>query len=201
MPIAAATMQSVILDSSANVLAQLIRLSRGEKSARGNAGFEVLEVLRFCIFSMIMSPPNWLWQVWLEKKFPGYITPTSSHYLATEIPLDPADEPARLTTWRDGKLSYKNLAIKLILDCITVGALVNVIGFLIIMGALRGLNLTQILQSIARNTIALLVASYYVWPLASIVAYCYISSEKRIVFLSVVGLCWGVYLSLVHLDV
>lgn len=43
----------------------------------------------------------------------------------------------------------------------------------------------------------IIFASYKVWPLASIVNFAVIPVEKRIVFLSSVGLGWGVYMALV----
>ena len=39
--------------------------------------------------------------------------------------------------------------------------------------------------------------SYKIWPVASIISFSFVPAEKRIVFLSIVGLAWGVYMSLV----
>lgn len=39
--------------------------------------------------------------------------------------------------------------------------------------------------------------SYKIWPVASIINFALVPVEKRIVFLSAVGLIWGVYLSVV----
>jgi hypothetical protein len=35
------------------------------------------------------------------------------------------------------------------------------------------------------------------WPIASIVSFTFIPVEKRIVFLSFIGMLWGIYMSLV----
>ena len=48
----------------------------------------------------------------------------------------------------------------------------------------------------SQDTFPILYASYKIWPLASIVNFAFIPVEKRIVFLSAVGLVWGVFLSL-----
>lgn len=48
----------------------------------------------------------------------------------------------------------------------------------------------------SQDTFPIIYASYKIWPLASIVNFALIPVEKRIVFLSAVGLVWGVFLSL-----
>ena len=48
-----------------------------------------------------------------------------------------------------------------------------------------------------QETIPIIVASYKIWPIASVINFSLIPVERRIVFLSAVGLCWGVYMSLV----
>lgn len=48
-----------------------------------------------------------------------------------------------------------------------------------------------------QKTIGIIVDSYKIWPVASIVNFALVPVEKRIVFLSSVGLIWGVYMSLV----
>lgn len=50
---------------------------------------------------------------------------------------------------------------------------------------------------VLQDTIPIIVAGYKIWPLASIVSFSLIPVEKRIVFLSAVGLVWGIYMSLV----
>lgn len=48
-----------------------------------------------------------------------------------------------------------------------------------------------------QETIPIIVAGYKIWPIASIISFSFIPVERRIVFLSAVGLCWGIYMSLV----
>lgn len=48
----------------------------------------------------------------------------------------------------------------------------------------------------SQSTFSIIYASYTIWPLASIVNFSLIRVEKRIVFLSLVGLVWGIFLSL-----
>jgi hypothetical protein len=67
------------------------------------------------------------------------------------------------------------------------------------------INCTVVLLSMLRvdyndyllqDTFPIIYASYKIWPLASVVNFALIPVEKRIVFLSLVGLIWGIFLSL-----
>lgn len=48
-----------------------------------------------------------------------------------------------------------------------------------------------------KDTIPIIVDGYKIWPIASVISFSLIPVEKRIVFLSAVGLFWGIYMSLV----
>ena len=48
-----------------------------------------------------------------------------------------------------------------------------------------------------KETVPVIVNGYKIWPIASIISFSFIPVERRIVFLSFIGLCWGVYMSLV----
>lgn len=52
-------------------------------------------------------------------------------------------------------------------------------------------------DTVPQETIAIIVASYKIWPIASIVSFSFVPVEKRIVFLSFIGFLWGIYMSLV----
>lgn len=47
------------------------------------------------------------------------------------------------------------------------------------------------------ETIPIIVDSYKIWPVASIINFSFIPVDRRIVFLSTIGVLWGVYMSLV----
>lgn len=53
------------------------------------------------------------------------------------------------------------------------------------------------MADIPQETIPIIVDSYKIWPIASIINFAFIPVEKRIVFLSSVGVLWGIYMSLV----
>ena len=49
----------------------------------------------------------------------------------------------------------------------------------------------------AKETLPIIVSSYKIWPLASIIInFVFGPAEKRLFFLSGIGLLWGIYMSL-----
>lgn len=52
-------------------------------------------------------------------------------------------------------------------------------------------------DTVPQETIPIIVDSYKIWPIASIVSFSFVPVEKRIVFLSFIGFLWGIYMSLV----
>ena len=55
------------------------------------------------------------------------------------------------------------------------------------------LNYTDDVQ----ETLPLIVSSYKIWPVASMVNFVFVPVERRIVFLSCVAVVWNIYLSLI----
>lgn len=98
-------------------------------------------------------------------------------------------------------LNWRNTMLKWFIDCITLGAIFNTIAFLLLMGLLKAKTMADIMETVRLETWPIIWAGYKMWPIASIVSFSLIPVEKRIVFLSGVGLIWGVYLSLVAAEV
>ena len=95
------------------------------------------------------------------------------------------------------KLDWRNTLSKWFIDCITLGAVFNTMAFLILMGLLKGKSFGEMGRAVQRDTVPIIVAGYKIWPIASILSFSLVPVEKRIVFLSAVGLGWGIYMSLV----
>ena len=95
------------------------------------------------------------------------------------------------------KRNWVNIARKWFTDCITLGALFNTTGFIVIMGILKGKSIALILFSLRTEMLGIIWDSYKVWPIANFISTTYIPVERRIVFLSGCGLIWNIYLSLV----
>ena len=183
----------------------------------------MLQLLRFVALSFMTTPPNYHWQQFLERIFPAYPSGRQAERL-DDIEMTPAiDAPelkegyeervAQITRDGESKFSLKNTVTKWFVDCITAGAIMNTIAFLILMGIMKGQAGPQIWSNIktvsfvhpssyfsthtSKETIPIIVAGYKMWPVASIISFSFIPVHRRIVFLSLVGLLWGIYMSLV----
>ncbi|EOD43733.1 Mpv17/PMP22 [Neofusicoccum parvum] len=200
-PMVNATLQAAVLSSCSNILAQIIDAYRSSRPLSFNA----LEFLRFVVLTLITAPPNYLWQQLLERTFPAYPRSASlshahrSPRVSTDGDLEKhGDEDGKVYVEEEKpKLDLKNTITKWFVDCITMGAIMNTVAFLVLMGFMKGQSSTQIGNNIRTETIPIIVAGYKIWPIASIISFSFIPVEKRIVFLSAVGLCWGIYMSLV----
>jgi protein Mpv17 len=180
------------------------------------------DLLCFIALNLIITPPNFLWQVFLEARFPSYtrrerrgkdhletgrstndldwLGPTSYGATLSDDDDDDDDEDNDIKpkqNWRDGQLNWVNLTKKLAIDCFTVGALVNIIAFFVIMGILKAMHPSDIMRSLRMDAVPMFVAGLKVWAPTSVIGYCAVPAEKRILYFSFIGLCWGIYLSLV----
>jgi len=86
------------------------------------------------IFTLLNCPPNFLWQEYLEQRFPGYTGPST---LAK----------GEKTVVVKRNLDVGNTIKKLALDQ-TVGATVNTVLFTAVIGALKGLGGGDIVDAI-----------------------------------------------------
>ncbi|THY20659.1 hypothetical protein D6D01_06661, partial [Aureobasidium pullulans] len=153
------------------------------------------------IFTLLTAPPNYLWQHALERVFPGRKPIDSTKTVLPRYEIREHDELLGEDVLRqeeeiETKLDWTNTMIKWFVDCMTLGALLNTAAFLILMGIMKGRSSGEIGSALRTDTIPIIYASYKIWPLASIINFALIPVEKRIVFLSAVGLVWGVFLSL-----
>ncbi|KAI8661395.1 hypothetical protein NCS55_01009600 [Fusarium keratoplasticum] len=202
-PIVAATLQAAALSSASNVLAQLIEARQQNRPVT----LDLLPLLRFVTLTLITAPPNYHWQQFLERTFPAYPSGRPQERIG-DIEMTPAEDApelkegyeermAEVNRDREPKFSMKNTLTKWFVDCISAGAIMNTVAFLIIMGVLKGQASSQIWSNIKTETIPIIVAGYKIWPIASIISFSFIPVHRRIVFLSFIGLLWGIYMSLV----
>ena len=92
-------------------------------------------IIPLLIFTILATPPNYLWQQYLERVFPGQT--------AQKRELDDGDKDAKVKY----RLNVRNTLTKFALDQ-TVGALVNVALFLGGIRFLRGLPVDECLQGV-----------------------------------------------------
>lgn len=193
-----ATTQAVSLSAASNVAAQVIEMYRAE----GPKALDLLQLGRFVLLGVMTAPPNYQWQLLLEKWFPAHArtSPASDN---SKDGRDIEKEGARQVEDARGKpkLNMRNTLAKWFVDCMTVGALVNTVAFLVLMGLMKGHGMGQIGENLRTETIPIVVAGYKIWPIASIVSFSFVPVEKRIVFLGFIGFLWGIYMSLVAANI
>ncbi|THW10140.1 hypothetical protein D6D24_08199 [Aureobasidium pullulans] len=197
-PIVSSTLQATAIAAASNVIAQLLE-QRSKQQAPTTV--PAADFLRFVIFTLLTAPPNYLWQHALERVFPGRKPIDSTKTVLPRYEIREHDEllgedVLQLEEEIETKLDWKNTMIKWFVDCMTLGALLNTAAFLILMGIMKGRSPGEIETALRTDIFPIIYASYKIWPLASIVNFALIPVEKRIVFLSAVGLVWGVFLSL-----
>ena len=66
-----ATVQASMLNNASSVLAQLLRHYK-TTGVFDPLAIEIIPVLQFLFWCLASTPPNFLWQEYLENKFPGY---------------------------------------------------------------------------------------------------------------------------------
>ncbi|THZ86799.1 hypothetical protein D6C84_02162 [Aureobasidium pullulans] len=197
-PIVSSTLQATAIAAASNVIAQLLE-QRSKQQA--STTISAADFLRFVIFTLLTAPPNYLWQHALERVFPGRKPIDSTKTVLPRYEIREHDELLGEDVLQqeeefETKLDWKNTMIKWFVDCMTLGALLNTAAFLILMGIMKERSPGEIGTALRMDTFPIIYASYKIWPLASIVNFALVPVEKRIVFLSAVGLVWGVFLSL-----
>ncbi|KAK4453342.1 hypothetical protein QBC34DRAFT_203066 [Podospora aff. communis PSN243] len=210
-PIVVATLQSAIIGAFSNLLAQVITTQTSKTPLQ----ISYPPILQFFLFALLSTPPNFLWQEFLETTFPAYhISPTSaavaSASASNEAELDEEAKTGRLV---EPKLNKGNTAIKTLLDQ-TLGAAVNTMLFSLFMHGIRmamegggagpwgEIRMERVdwgvVMGRARGEFwAILKAGWTFWPWVSLVNFCFLERvESRNLVGSLAGLGWGVYMSL-----
>lgn len=106
------------------------------------------------LLTLLTAPPNYHWQQFLERQFPAYIAPQPPQYQSIE--LQRIEEGEQLSTSQaeqspidsQGKFSLRNTLTKWFIDCMTAGAIMNTVAFLVIMGVLKGHSFAAVWQNI-----------------------------------------------------
>ncbi|KAK0392955.1 hypothetical protein NLU13_2449 [Sarocladium strictum] len=197
-PIMNATLQAAMLSTVSNLCAQVIEAYRAQRPL----SFDLAQLLRFVLLTFATAPPNYHWQQFLERTFPAYPPVQGDRGKEdTELKAMEAGEapppPVPGQPVGQPQFSLRNTLTKWFVDCITAGAVMNTIAFLILMGIMKGQSGSQISSNIRTEMIPIIVAGYKIWPIASIISFSFIPVHRRIVFLSFVGLLWGIYMSMV----
>ncbi|KAH7037433.1 uncharacterized protein B0I36DRAFT_314051 [Microdochium trichocladiopsis] len=139
-PMIRASRMAAVLAVISNLLAQSIKAyQRGTPLV-----IDWVPVFQFVVWALVNTPPNFLWQEFLESTFPAYhASPTREAVVSASKPGPAADDalegngeaapPPKLV---EPRLNKGNTAIKLLLDQ-TVGAALNTILFSLFMHTIQ----------------------------------------------------------------
>ncbi|KAK5663166.1 hypothetical protein OQA88_6583 [Cercophora sp. LCS_1] len=125
-PILKATAQSALIAALSNILAQAITAHNTSSPLTINW----IPVLQFFLFAIVSTPPNFLWQEFLESTFPAYhLAPSTAAVLsASKGNEKELDDEAREGKLVERKLNKGNTVAKTVLDQ-SLGAVVNTLMF------------------------------------------------------------------------
>ncbi|KAG6136516.1 hypothetical protein E4U12_001170 [Claviceps purpurea] len=130
-PIFSATLQAALLGAISNILAQLIQLYRNQTTLE----VDWIPVFQFLIFSIISTPPNFIWQDYLESTFPARnrmppsLPPAASSATHPQKPTSKTSpEQQQQQQQQQPPLNIRNTLTKFILDQ-TLGATLNTLLF------------------------------------------------------------------------
>ncbi|RDL33200.1 uncharacterized protein BP5553_08639 [Venustampulla echinocandica] len=183
VPILDTTLQAALMSAASNVVAQSLAIYQHKDfSAIDSAAF-----VYFTVFALLSTPPNFLWQEWLENSFPAIKKKNVGNLDKGLVPSQKGD-----------RLSVSNTAIKFLLDQ-SLGAGVNTMLFIVVMGMFKGLEWAQILDTLQRDFWQMILASYKVWPFVCLLNLVVVPFEYRMLVGNTVGFGWSVYLSLFQL--
>ncbi|KAK4102949.1 hypothetical protein N658DRAFT_495025 [Parathielavia hyrcaniae] len=136
-PIVKATVQTAVISAISNLIAQAITAHQSNTSLV----IDWIPVFQYALFSLLSTPPNFLWQDYLESTFPAYHMAPTRKAVASASASDEAelDDEAARGRIVEPSLNKRNTAVKTLLDQ-TAGAAVNTILFsLFIHGIRRGM--------------------------------------------------------------
>ena len=178
-PIASATTQAVVLNALSNAFAQGWTAYRTSSLS----SIDIATFFHFLINSILVTPPNYLWQKFLEDTFPTH----DEGQVETVKKSDTKSEK--------GQLSVKNTIIKFFLDQ-TIGCWVNTLVFILLMGLFKGRATKDILWTIKHDFWNMVFASYRLWPMVCLLNLVVVPFDYRMLVGNTAGFGWGVYVSL-----
>ncbi|KAJ0123125.1 hypothetical protein N8I77_010199 [Diaporthe amygdali] len=221
-PIVSATAQSAVLSATSNILAQAITAYRSDKQFV----IDWIPVFQFFLYTVVSTPPNFLWQDFLESTFPATKTVPSSEAIksASRSNEKELDREAREGKLVETKLDVPHTIIKFILDQ-TVGAAFNTLMFSFFTHSIKQamahrplttdpsagiafltsgkaidysqVDWRQVLELAKLEFYPIMVAGLSLWPAVSLFNFVVVKTvEGRNLVGSLAGVVWGVYMSL-----
>ncbi|OAP58803.1 hypothetical protein AYL99_06100 [Fonsecaea erecta] len=185
--IVSVTIQSAILKATANLTAQTLTL----RNIQSPAPIDWTRVIEFAVFGIVSAPLASVWQQFLEESFPSQqkLSPRNSSSDPVEV-----KEEGKKSRMRGG-LDWRSIVIKLILDQ-TIGQFLINITFLICTNGTRLGNWSSLIGEIQSRILAIVWASWKVWPWVAVVNFIWVPVEWRVLVASLVGFGWNIFLSI-----
>jgi len=187
-PIVTTTIQAVLINSVANIIAQFLEIKHSRSISTPvdpkPISVDVFRVLQFVTWTLLSVPPHFRWQQYLERTFPAY-------YEGRSFKSEEEGVPVVVTR----KRNFRNIFKKILCDqgC---AAPINCALFLLIMTLLRGGSFQEGIETIHNRFWALKLAGWRIWPLVGLFNYSFVPVDRRVIVSTIVGLCWNVFLAL-----
>jgi protein Mpv17 len=148
---------------------------------------DLVPISQFVIYTLVNVPINIAWQNAIEAAFPGSrpAAPAVKDGEKKKKPVAAQPDPPVV----------RNTIIKFLLDQ-TVGAAFNIPLFLVTIGLLQGQNVAQVVRTVQNDGWDIYKAGLKLWPAVSLTMFAAVPAEHRVIFGSLAGVGWNIYLSL-----
>ncbi|KAG5927030.1 hypothetical protein E4U42_002679 [Claviceps africana] len=215
--IVSATLQAALLGATSNILAQLMACHGRQTTLQVNW----IPVFQFLFFSIISTPPNFIWQQYLESAFPARAPAPSPKTSPSTTEPNPKSRPET----HPRPLNVRNTLVKFALDQ-TLGAAVNTFLFSMYIHSIHmampdapritgftkataywispgvidfsAVDVGVVLGAARAEFWTIVLAGIKLWPAVSLVNYTLVRTvEGRNLVGCIAGLGWGVYMSTV----
>jgi len=136
------TAQGAALAAASNTLAQGFTIYRDRTQTL--SAFDPVTLFHFVLYSVISTPPNYKWQLWLEDNFPS--NPKKKDVAAA--PEKKNDDNVKGEEEKQ-TLSVTNTIAKFVLDQ-SIGAAFNTLLFITMINLFRGAGYDKIVTAVQR---------------------------------------------------
>ncbi|KAK8090516.1 hypothetical protein PG994_000021 [Apiospora phragmitis] len=204
----ATALQNTCIKAAANLTAQLASRWHAEGTPEP---LDKQRILEFAFFGFIGALIGYEWHHALERHFPTRTRTFKRRRPAAasdnlEKGRDPEEKPAVAeansgscshgsgSSSGDLKISYRNVAAKLLLDQ-TVSLSLMITLFLIVTNILRLPTLALVFGVVRRKLWGLLRAGWTIWPAVGLVNFLWVPVRSRVLVASCVGFGWNIFLS------
>ncbi|KAG0303144.1 hypothetical protein BGZ98_006965 [Dissophora globulifera] len=172
------------------ILPSVPGLASGDTAVTGTPPLDFTRMGRFMFYNFSVAPLMHTWYTFLDKNFPINNATAPGAAGATGAGKMPAPSSKLMRTVTP---AFKRM--------VTDQTLFAPVGLALLFSGLtilEGGGVEEIKDKLNNNYISTLKANYAVWPLVQLVNFSVMPLQLRLPFVSVVGIAWNAYLSLVN---